>query len=415
MRRLIFILLFFSTNLFAFDSAFWSDIQKFSMPKYRWGATSKTTKAKKIFFEGETYKGKPTEVFAYYCTPSILKNGDTSADKNLPAVVCVHGGGGRAFAEWVELWAKCGYAAIAIDWRGNGDELKYQNPNKEQRKKYSAHQLQARKHLENGGPEHAQQTTSLDDNKSEKDAWAYHAVGAIVRAHTLIRSFKEVDANKTAITGISWGGYLTWLVSGIDNRFKVAVPVYGCGYINEFPQNWQNYIGKNPQKTKRWIDIFEPSQSLSITKTPMLFVNAPTDQWYPLSIWTKSVKLANAQTLLISTLKHGHHQGWNPPEIEAFIASIFNGENKFVKLEELQKTNSIAYCQTPDTDKIKSAELFYTTDTKPLWKDFKWQSTTAKITNDKISATIPENTRAFYISVTDTQNRRITTNAILTK
>jgi hypothetical protein len=119
--------------------------------------------------------------------------------------------------------------------------------------------------------------------------------------------------------------------------------------------------------------------------------------------------------LLISTLKHSHHQGWNPPEIEAFIASIFNGENKFVKLGELQKTNSIAYCHTQDTNKIKSAQLFYTTDTKPLWKDFKWQSTTAQITNNKISATIPENTRAFYISVTDTQNRRITTNATILK
>ena len=45
MKRLLLILLLFATNLFAFDSVFWSDIQKFPMPKYRWGATDNTTKA----------------------------------------------------------------------------------------------------------------------------------------------------------------------------------------------------------------------------------------------------------------------------------------------------------------------------------------------------------------------------------
>ena len=64
MKNLVLIVLLFTTNLFAFDTVFWSDIQKFSMPKYRWGTTDNTTKAKTIFFEGEIYKGKPTEVFA---------------------------------------------------------------------------------------------------------------------------------------------------------------------------------------------------------------------------------------------------------------------------------------------------------------------------------------------------------------
>jgi len=29
------------------------------------------------------------------------------------------------------------------------------------------------------------------------------------------------------VTGISWGGYLTCIVAGIDDRLKAAVPVYG--------------------------------------------------------------------------------------------------------------------------------------------------------------------------------------------
>lgn len=44
---------------------------------------------------------------------------------------------------------------------------------------------------------------------------------------------KQVDADKTCLTGISWGGYLTCIVAALDNRFKAAAPVYGCGYMDE--------------------------------------------------------------------------------------------------------------------------------------------------------------------------------------
>ena len=39
--------------------------------------------------------------------------------RNFPGVVLIHGGGGTAFADWVYLWAKRGYAAIAMDLNGS--------------------------------------------------------------------------------------------------------------------------------------------------------------------------------------------------------------------------------------------------------------------------------------------------------
>lgn len=414
MRYLIFSVLFLASQLFAFDASFWSDIQKYPVPKYRIGEQVEGVKAQSIFFEGELYKGNPTEVFAFYCTPSMLKGGKASDDKNLPAVVCVHGGGGRAFEQWVQLWASKGYAAIAVNWRGNGPEKLYKNPTPEQKKKINPYLLnEGRVHLKNGGPEHTHQTTSLDDGKAERDAWAYHAVGAIVRAHSLIRSFKEVDENRTAITGISWGGYLTSLVSAIDTRFKVAVPVYGCGYICDFRERWRGSVGKDPVKTKRWIEVFEPSQSLKVAKVPMLFLNAPTDYWYPLSIWTRSAELPkNAQTLLVAGFTHGHHEGWSVPEIEEFIASKINGKPPFLKLSKLVVEKNIASCKVSDAKKMKSAKLFYTTTNDILeWHKFKWESVNVKNENGRLSAEIPTGSRAVYISITDTFGRRITTNA----
>ena len=63
-----------------------------------------------IFIEGEPLKGRPTRIFAWWGLPE-----GASADKKVPAMVLVHGGGGTAFASWVKTWNDRGYAAIAMD------------------------------------------------------------------------------------------------------------------------------------------------------------------------------------------------------------------------------------------------------------------------------------------------------------
>ena len=47
-------------------------------------------------------------VFAYLGRPATGKG-------PFPAMVLVHGGGGKAFREWAEHWAKRGYVALAMD------------------------------------------------------------------------------------------------------------------------------------------------------------------------------------------------------------------------------------------------------------------------------------------------------------
>src|SRR6266571_1068395 len=66
-----------------------------------------------LYYESEPYRGKPTRVFAYLARPAQV-------DGKLPALVLVHGGGGTAFREWAELWARRGYVALAMDLGGQG-------------------------------------------------------------------------------------------------------------------------------------------------------------------------------------------------------------------------------------------------------------------------------------------------------
>jgi len=77
-------------------------------------------KVRSLLYHSVDYQGKPTQVFAYYSNPDLY-SGKKTGRKKYPGVVLVHGGGGKAFKEWVEKWAAEGYAAIAMDLSGNGE------------------------------------------------------------------------------------------------------------------------------------------------------------------------------------------------------------------------------------------------------------------------------------------------------
>ena len=138
-------------------------------------------------------------------------------------MLCVHGGGGKAFREWAELWAKRGYVALAMDLAGKGPDGK--------------------RHAD-AGPDQTDVDKFGDFTLDTiGDMWTYHAVAAVVRGHSLLASRPEVDKDRIGITGISWGGYLTCIVAGIDDRLKCAVPVYGCGFLGD-NSAWVARLGK---------------------------------------------------------------------------------------------------------------------------------------------------------------------------
>lgn len=113
-----------------------------------------------LIFESVSYKGQAKSVFAYYATPAMLQ-GNSSQEKKLPGIILVHGGGGTAFREWVVMWAKRGYAALALDTRGNGPD---------------------KKHIDGGFDENEKETPYFDVTLPQKEQWVYQAVSDIFNA-----------------------------------------------------------------------------------------------------------------------------------------------------------------------------------------------------------------------------------------
>jgi dienelactone hydrolase len=306
-------------------------------------------------------------------------------------MVLVHGGGGTAFPEWAALWAERGYAALAMDLAGCG-------PNRER--------------LPDGGPGHGHEEKFAEFTEADVGKmWTYHAVAAVVRGHSLLASLEEVDADRIGITGISWGGYLTCIVTGIDERLKVSVPVYGCGFLHE-NSAWLDILNKmDPGQRDRWVKHFDPSQYLPGVRCPILFVNGTNDFAYPLDSYQKSYRLVPGRVdLRIEVrMKHSHKHGWEPKEIGLFVDSVLRGSDPLPQLGPLETVDNRATASLTSKVPVIRGHLHYTTDSGK-WQDRTWETKEAEIENGAVGAELPgARPLAYYLSVTDQRQAMVST------
>ena len=370
-------------------------------PKHEW--INKEEPVRSLFYEGEKYNGQPTQVFAYYASPRTL--GIAMKIEQHPAIVLVHGGGGTAFREWAELWARKGYAAIAMDLAGHRP-MEGKN----------AHDRNNRLRLENGGPNQGDDEKFGSIAKDPGEQWPYHAVAAVIRAHSLVRSFDEVDPERTAVTGISWGGYLTCIVAGVDSRFKAAVLVYGCGHLAE-NSAWTDRLNKMPaEQRERWTQLWDPQQYLPSVSMPIFFVNGTNDFAYPLDSYMKSYDDVRGEKQIRVTVNmpHGHPPGWEPKEIEFFIQQPLLKVNILTKPGEPTLEGKEVKCVcTGGLKKLLEAKLHYTTGTEPINKRT-WQSVDAKINDRVITAPAPPgDATVWFLTVTDELGATVSTRVMI--
>jgi len=363
------------------------------VPAAEW--SDEVSPVRSLLFSGEPFGGKPTRVFAYFSTPGILA-GDPTADRDLPAVVLVHGGGGTAFREWVELWARRGYAAIAMDLAGQRP-IEGQNP----------HLAANRQRLSDGGPNQGDDEKFGAIDKAVGEQWSYHAVANVIRAHSLIRSFPEVNRDRTAITGISWGGYLTCIVAGLDNRFAAAVPVYGCGFLHE-NSVWRARLASMPAgQRQRWVRLWDPSGYLPAVTLPILFINGTNDFAYPLDSYLKSYHAVRPTTpggkqiRVTVNMPHGHQAGWAPDEIDAFIGHHLLGHPPLPSVGEPMKRAGIVTLSWEGPSALSSATLHFTTDDDAINQRI-WHDREATIDGTEIRVEgPPDGATAWFITVQD--------------
>ena len=346
-----------------------------------------------FFYEGASYKGKPTWVFAYYSTPE----GDPPPG-GWPAVICAHGGGGTAYPEWVRFWNNRGYAALAMDLEGRLPGGK-------------AHQVEGNFPVGEGHPNAGPSRIDWfgDRGLPDEEQWFYHAVADVIRANSLLRAVKVVNSAKIGLTGISWGGTVVSAVAGLDPRFAFVVPVYGSGYIHQSDNpglsQWFPPGNMTASQFRDYQTKWDPSAHLPYARMPMLFVTSVADPVFQIDIFAKAAKAAKGSSLLCVRpwMIHAHGNGWSDPvEIGQFADSVVKGGPALPRLGKPMIDPSSRITRTPFTgrDRITEAWIYFTT-AKSTWKSRKWHFIQCSIGEKELVAqkALPGETTAFLVYV----------------
>ena len=180
---------------------FWNAQELFRTPRFRANPypESDYPGMRAMLVEGQGPGGTNAEFFAYFAKPegAMPKGG-------FPGLLLVHGGGGTAFPTYVAEFVKDGFAVMALDW-------------------YNQRPAPA---LTNVPPMEC--TTPRIPLAGGKRQNHVANVANMVLAHSLLRSFPEVDASRTVYVGLSWGSWYGSCVTAVDNRFKGACMIYLC-------------------------------------------------------------------------------------------------------------------------------------------------------------------------------------------
>mgnify|MGYP003338076015 FL=1 len=322
-----------------------------------------------------------------------------------PGVVLVHGGGGTAFAEWVTLWAERGYVAIAMDLAGC-------RPDPAGTKKNAVARMT------DGGPgqDHKDKFDTIA-TPDVSDDWPFHAVANVIRAHSLLRSLPGVDAGRTAITGISWGGYTTCLVASLDSRFRAAVPIYGCGHLRDNSCWLGDFARIGAEQSTRWSTLYDPGTYLPACRVPLFFVNGTNDFAYPLDSFMKShadARHADRNIRIEVDMPHGHEAGWAPAEIGAFIDAALLGTPPLPVIDPPERDDRGVRCRVASGGPVASAAFVFTTDDGPINK-LTWQTAPARVDADGTLAAPqpPTNARVFFFTATTPAGLRVSSPAVI--
>lgn len=170
------------------------------------------------------FKDQPARMTAIYGFP------ETPGTKH-PAVLHIHGGGQRAFLHEVAFLVERGYAALSVNWGGDGDgQPPFNQPDRSEPDDVKTDwgavdpsQLNARGYQSIlPGPKQM-----FEDHEHPQNCnWFLLTLGCR-RGLTFLEQQPEVDPDRLGVHGYSMGGNLTMYVAGSDDRVKAAVPAVG--------------------------------------------------------------------------------------------------------------------------------------------------------------------------------------------
>jgi cephalosporin-C deacetylase-like acetyl esterase len=222
----------------------------------------------RLRYSGSSWNGEPERVYALYAHPA--------GPGPFPAVLQIHGGGQSCYPQNIAYFVEHGYACLAFDWTGRTK----QRP--DDTVTHWAQPIQGNMYGREG--------------QDPREVVLFHAVLAAITGIDILAARPEVDANRIGIEGVSWGGFLTWVVNGLDSRVKAAVPVYGLGDLDlQWNDMGTALAAKTPRGRGLWRRLFDPASFTAMQHGEIFFVDGANDFFGPQDL--AETRLAHLQVV----------------------------------------------------------------------------------------------------------------------
>ena len=341
------------------------------------------TRVKALRFSGLPHHGKENTVFAYIGFPE-----DASAQAPVPGMVLVHGGGGHAYAEWVQYWVDHGYAAISFDGFGQT----YTGPDHTYEHALDLWKPDPASHLPMDG------FASVGKPFMEQGFTYYMA--DVLLAHNLLRADDRVNKDLIGLTGISWGGIAASVAVCYDDRFAFAAPVYGCGFMDVSQTAWGAPFRGNDIAT-----VWDAKMLLDTVAVPVRFFNSDRDPFFDATAATASAAVVPRGSLtLLPGFTHGQIEGSTIPELLRFADEQTGRGNRNIAIDAIEASGDGAAIRFSLPEDVKRADVCIYYKTEDLIYEDKylrelWSCARTLISGNGAFIRIPPEARLFYFAV----------------
>ncbi len=339
-----------------------------------------------IYFETVPYFGKKTTTFAYFGIPKL-----EMPEGGYPAVVLVHGGGGCAFYEWVEYWNGKGYAAVSFDCSGrqfgslahDGKNDSEANPNG--------------RFLEE--PDNGSYSNNAEDIK---DSWTYHNVANIILINNILRADERINKDKICLTGVSWGGVLTALSSGIDDRFAAFAPVYGTGYLLE-RESFRRTGRALTMERSDWESLYDVQSYTVSSVKPMLHTLGMDDWYFNCAAAKKTYDVTRCKMMYSYRRSLDHYHRWKDEEqmlhISKFLDLCCSGIPLPFEVKEESESCGVFSVKVTSPENIEEAYFTYTKSEGGEHTDWIWETEAQSVQGDTFTMNIPEGIKYYFLEL----------------
>ncbi|MBT3193211.1 MAG: alpha/beta hydrolase fold domain-containing protein [Verrucomicrobia bacterium] len=243
-----------------------------------------------------TFKGQKSTMSAFYAFPK--------GEKKLPAILEIHGGGGKAELNAAKWGAWNGYATLSVNWGGRVplEDLTDSEPNTDWGALDATQQHNC--HYNSLAPDHL----TLDAVESPRNNnWFLLTLGCR-RGITFLEQQAEVDPKLIGVTGHSMGGKLTVDVAAIDNRVEVAVPSCGgTGSARDILSGMPG-AGAGREQSQLLLDAIDDVPYLKRLTCPIMFISPANDFAGPMDNMYINQRYVDNSFFYYAITPHRNHQ-----------------------------------------------------------------------------------------------------------